>query len=121
MMVLAMLAAMASQSSVEPHPAPACRAARLRLSLDGRDGDFNGMSHSGTALVIRNRGADCTLPALPTIEWRDKRGRLLAAARKVPIGMHPGPVMLPVRLAAGHLATADLRWVSGPVFPQNRA
>ncbi|CAN5256388.1 hypothetical protein BH09PSE3_BH09PSE3_12090 [soil metagenome] len=29
--------------------------------------------------------------------------------------------MMPVRLAAGHRATADLRWVSGPVYPHSRS
>jgi hypothetical protein len=99
----------------------ACRPSQLRLSLSRRDGDFNGMSHSGTELSIRNLGPDCTLPALPTIGFRDARGRTLQALRRVPVGMHPGPVMVPVRLAAGHRATANLRWVSGPVYPHSRS
>jgi hypothetical protein len=99
----------------------ACRPAQLRLSLSGRDGDFNGMSHSGTAVSIRNLGPDCTLPALPTIAFRDARGRSLPATRRAPVGMHPGPVMVPVRLAAGHRASIDLRWISGPVYPRSRS
>ncbi len=99
----------------------ACRASQLRLSLSGRDGDFNGMSHSGTELSIRNLGPDCTLPALPTIGFRDARGRTLQALRRAPVGLHPGPVMMPVRLATGHRARADLRWVSGPVYPHSRS
>lgn len=99
----------------------ACRPSQLRLSLSGRDGDFNGMSHSGTELSIRNAGPDCTLPALPTIGFRDARRRTLPALRRAPVGMHPGPVMMPFRLAAGHRAQADLRWVSGPVYPHSRS
>ena len=34
--------------------------------------------------------------------------------------MHPGPVMVPLALGRGHRATTDLRWVSGPVYPNNR-
>ncbi|WP_242148796.1 DUF4232 domain-containing protein [Sphingomonas sp. BAUL-RG-20F-R05-02] len=100
---------------------PPCRLSYLRVSVGGRDGDFNGMSHSGTALMIRNLGADCMLPALPVISLRDAHGRALPAMRRAPVGMHPGPVMLPVRLAAGHQAETDLRWVAGPVFAHNRA
>jgi hypothetical protein len=98
-----------------------CRPSQLRLSLSSRDGDFNGMSHSGTELSIRNLGPDCTLPPLPTIGFRDARGRRLPALRRAPVGMHPGPVMVPIRLATGHRAATDLRWVSGPVYPHIRS
>jgi len=104
-----------------PLPAPACRTAQLRLSLDGRNGDFNGMSHAGIELSIRNMGPDCMLPALPKIELRDARGRLLRAERAAPFGMHPGPVMVPLRLRAGHRAAAALRWVSGAVYSHSRS
>jgi hypothetical protein len=115
----ALLAAQSMASG--PVPLPPCRPAQLRVSLDGRDGDFNGMSHSGTELSIRNTGRDCMLAALPTIQLRDARGRLLPAVRHAPVGMNPGPVMVPVRLAGGHRAVTELRWVSGPVFPRNRS
>jgi len=111
----------AAQALAGAPAAPACRPAQLRLSLDGKDGAFNGMSHAGTELSIRNTGRDCTLPALPTIEFRDSRGRVLPATRSAPVGMHPGPVMLPLRLGGGHRATTDLRWVAGPVFSHNRS
>jgi hypothetical protein len=99
--------------------APACRAAQLRLSVDNRNGDFNGMSHSGTELSIRNLGPDCMMPALPTVQLRDGRGRMLNATRQIPLGLHPAPVMLPVRIAGGHRAAIDLRWVSNPVYTSN--
>ena len=110
----------AAQALSAPAAVPPCRPSHLRLSVDGRDGDFNGMSHSGTALMIRNLGPDCMLPALPVVSLRDTHGRALPAARRAPVGMHPGPVMLPVRLGAGHQAETDLRWVAGPVFAHNR-
>lgn len=99
----------------------ACRPSQLRLSLSGRDGDFNGMSHSGVELIARNIGRDCSLPALPRVIFRDARGEDLAALRRAPAGMHPGPVLVPVNLAAGHSASTELRWVSSPVFARNRS
>jgi hypothetical protein len=100
---------------------PPCRPAQLRLTADNPDGEFDGMSHSGVALSIRNVGRACTLPALPLVSMLDARGRVLAAVRQPPPGMHPGPVMVPVRLAAGPRAAIDLRWVSGPVFDRSRS
>lgn len=61
------------------------------------------------------------LPALPIVQLRDDRGRTLPTARGRSLGMQPGPVMVPVRLAAGHRVFTDLRWVSGPVFAHNRS
>jgi len=118
--VILLLAVPAATIAPPQAPPPACHAAQLRLSADGRDGDFNGMSHSGTELSIRNVGADCTLAKLPAVALLDTRGRILPAVRQSPVGMHPGPVMIPVRLAAGQHATMDLRWTSGPVYPANR-
>ena len=102
-------------------PLPPCRVHQLRVSLDGRGGDFNGMSHSGTELSIRNIGPDCIVSALPTVQFRDARNRIVRAVRQVPRGMHPGPAMMPVRIAAGHRAAAEIRWIAGPVFPRSRS
>lgn len=107
-------------SAPSPLPPP-CRASQLQLSLDGRDGDFNGMSHSGTELSVRNMGQDCLLAALPQVQLRDARDRIAPVARQVPRGMHPGPVMVPIRLAAGHRAVAEIRWIAGPVFHRSRS
>ncbi len=115
MPILAMLIAAPSPSL--PH----CRSDRLRLTLDGRNGEFNGMSHSGTELSIRNIGPDCILDALPNVQLLDGRNRPLPAVRQSPRGMHPGPVILPIRLAAGHRAVTAIRWVAGPVFDQNQS
>lgn len=103
-----------------PPSPPACHAGQLRLSASRDDGAFDGMSHSGVELVIRNRGADCVLAALPRVELRDAGGRTAPAMRRAPPGLHPGPQATPVRLAAGGRAAIDLRWVSGPVYPANR-
>lgn len=116
-MIAPMLLAAAASVS-----APPCTAAQIRVSTDGRDGDFDGMSHGGTLLVLRNVGARaCSVPGLPTVHFLDPRGRALPASRKAPIGMRPGPVVLPVTIAPGGRATTGLRWVSGPVFDHSRS
>lgn len=119
MLVPAMLLAVGSPPA-PPAPLPVCRQSQLRLSLDGRDGEFTGMSHAGTRLSIRNLGPDCLLPTLPTIELRDARARLLPAARRAPVGMHRRSVTVPVRLASGHRVATDVRWIAGPVFAHSR-
>jgi hypothetical protein len=99
-----------------PTPPP-CTAEMLELTLDGRDGDFNGMSHAGTWLVVRNTGRTaCVMPGLPTVVFRDAQGHELPARRNVPPGMRPGPFVKPVRLEPGASARTSLRWVSGNVF-----
>lgn len=95
---------------------PACGAANLHLSVDGRDGDFNGMSHGGTALSIRNRGPDCTLPAAPQLRFYD------AAGRRLPVRFNQAASSrrAPVSIAGGHRAEIEIRWVAGPVYPHSR-
>jgi hypothetical protein len=100
---------------------PPCRPAQLRLSADNPDGRFDGMSHSGAELSIRNLGRDCSLPALPPVMMLDARGRVLAAVREPSPDRPRGRATRPVRLAAGHRAAIDLRWVSGAVFERNRS
>lgn len=102
-------------------PAPDCRARQLRLTVLPDKGDFNGMSHSGVALALRNVGSDCMLQALPRVAFLDARGRPLPALRRAPPGMHPGRVMVPLRIAGGHRAEIELRWVSGDVFAPGRS
>lgn len=90
---------------------------KLALSLDGGDGRFNGMSHSGTMLILRNAGkAPCTIPARPLPRFTDNERRPLNIVMQTPVGMHPGPVLLPVVVLPGTSVTSDLRWVSGNVY-----
>lgn len=98
-----------------PAAPAACLASQLDFSLDGGDGRFNGMSHSGAMLVLRNAGkAACTIPAraLPR----------LADANRQPLDIRaqdtedPPGQPAPVTLAPGASATSDMRWVSGDVF-----
>ena len=80
---------------------PACTANQLSLSFDGEGGAFNGMSQSGTLLVLRNVGPTaCSVAGLPKLTFKNAAGKPLAITRKVPIGMHPGPVILPIGVAS---------------------
>lgn len=115
-----LLALLMAAAPLAGHALPACRPAQLRLTTDSRDGEFTAMSHNGVELSLRNRGRDCLLPALPLVEMRDTRGRVLQTRRRPPVGMHPGPMMRPVPLAAGHRAALTLRWVSGAVYDHSR-
>jgi hypothetical protein len=111
--MLMLLAAMAS--------IPACAGRDLAVSTDARDGDFNGMSHGGTLLIVRNQGRRaCTVPGLPMVTLSDARGQALPAVRRAPAGMHPGPVVRPVTLRPGQRLGTGLRWVSGPVYDRSR-
>jgi hypothetical protein len=103
------------------HPAvTSCSGARIAAHAGSDAGAFDGMSHSGTLLTLRNRGpSPCILPGLPRLAFLDAAHRRLPIARRPPFGMHPGPVVLPVRLAAGVVATTKLRWVDGPVYTRN--
>ncbi len=95
----------------------------LSLSTDDENGSFNGMSHSGTLVVLRNLSSRaCRISAIPQIEFFDKSGPLKAKGQMPGFtrpGLGHGPVVLPVIVAAGAELTSSLRWVSGPVYDQN--
>lgn len=100
---------------------PPCSAQMVSVTTDAADGDFNGMSHGGTYLVLTNTsGQACTVQGLPTVSMKDAKGVLLPVARQAPVGMHPGPVVVPLRLEAGASARASLRWVAGEVYDRSR-
>lgn len=99
---------------------PLCAAQNLTLSINARDGDFNGMSHSGTYLIVHNNGRRaCRVPGMPAVTFYDDKARTIPTLRQTPLGMHPGPVVPPVTIQAGGNVATALRWVSGPVFDQN--
>ena len=110
--------ARATIPAAEAARVPMCKPSQLSLGTDAENGNFNGMSHSGTLLVLRNLGsAACRVPAIPEISFFDAK-HPLAARAELPGGapMHPGPAVAPVIVAAGAELTASLRWVSGPVY-----
>lgn len=93
-----------------------CRAAQLALSLDSRDGWFDGMSHSGTMLVLRNTGKTaCTLPARPSPTLQDAARRPLPIVARAADGTPP-----PVELAPAASVESGMRWVSGDVYDHGR-
>jgi hypothetical protein len=110
----------AGSGPAAPPSAPLCSAMQLKLSTDAKDGDFNGMSHSGTLVVLRNTGRACSLQPFPEVTLYGGNHPLNVTF--APPGaqfMHPGPVVLPVAIAAGGQVSSGLRWVSGQVFDQS--
>lgn len=100
-----------------------CAATDLSLATDAENGNFNGMSHSGTLVVLRNLSPTaCRVPATPQLTFADKSGPLQAKAQMPGFlrpGMGHGPVVLPVIVPAGAEVTSTLRWVSGEVYDKN--
>jgi hypothetical protein len=96
---------------------PPCDAAQLSFGVDRENGQFDGMSHSGALLVLRNLGpGTCAVPARPELRFLDAQRRPLAVAPREPAGMHPGPVILPVAVPVGAELTSEARWVSGDAY-----
>ncbi|WP_150652846.1 DUF4232 domain-containing protein [Pseudomonas fluorescens] len=100
------------------HKGSVCQVSQLDAHFDDRDGVFDGMSQRGTLLVLRNNGPHtCQLGALPTLRFEGPDGQRLPVERRLPRGMHPGPVLLPVAVAPGVEVAMLLHWVSGDVYP----
>jgi Protein of unknown function (DUF4232) len=91
-----------------------CSASQLSLGLDQEGGYFDGMSHSGTLLVLRNLGPqDCSVSARPNLAFEDTQHHPLHLSLQPAADMHPGsPVVIPV----GAEVTGQMRWVSGDVY-----
>ena len=101
---------------------PACSAAQLSFAIDNENGYFDGMSHSGTLLVVRNLGPSvCTVPARPILTLEDATHHPLPISFESPRGMHPGPVILPVVIPVGAEVTSEMRWVSSDAFGANNS
>ncbi len=96
-----------------PIAAATCRASQLDFTVDSGDGGFNGMSHSGTMLTVRNTGAvACTLPARPKPMLTDSGKRPLNIVAQAFIEPAPSTI----RLAPGGAVESEMRWVSGNVY-----
>jgi hypothetical protein len=96
---------------------PSCRAEQLTLALDAGNGRFDGMSHSGTSLLLRNAGPHaCTVPAHPSLQFGDADGHatdiVVQAATTTQAKRQPASVII----APGDRVGSDLRWVSGNVY-----
>jgi hypothetical protein len=95
------------------------------VSLDDGGGAFNGMSHSGARLIVRNTGDEtCLLRMRVGIRFKDAKGNMLVIgtndARLSQRGMMSGALSPSLRLPAGKNASATLRWVSGNVYDHGR-
>lgn len=104
---------------------PSCKEGQLSIALDDEGGNFNGMSHSGTLLVLRNLGPDvCSVAARPEVHFEDSAQQPLpitvGASETTKRAMHPGPVLLPVAVPVGAELTSELRWVSGQVYDDGK-
>jgi membrane-bound inhibitor of C-type lysozyme len=94
----------------------ACAPSQLALTLDSAGGRFNGMSHSGTMLVLRNTGAAaCTIPARLPPSFAGSDGHTLNILAQTPTGPDAASHS-PITLAPGAVVTSDMRWVSGDVY-----
>lgn len=105
-----------SPASKKQAAAPPCETSQVSLSLDGGDGRFNGMSHSGTSLLLSNSGTvDCVVPARPQLRFSDPDGKVLDTTAGAPTAPQT-PDLSSLTLAPGTTLTSDLRWISGDVF-----
>jgi hypothetical protein len=99
---------------------PACDPDQLSFAVDRENGQFDGMSHSGTLLVLRNLGSQaCSVPARPEISFLDNGHNALPVSLGQTPGMHPGPVILPVVVPPGAELTSEARWVSSDAYGAN--
>lgn len=108
---------------------PLCKLNQLTLSTDGEDGNFNGMQHGGTLLVLRNISETaCQVDAIPKITFSNAKHALNPKAEMedtAPMrpsshpGLHPGPMVPPVTVPGGAEVTSTLGWTSGPAFVHN--
>ncbi|MFW7226916.1 MULTISPECIES: protease inhibitor I42 family protein [unclassified Serratia (in: enterobacteria)] len=90
-----------------------CHSDNIQAHLDDKEGEFTGMSQSGTLLVLRNTGhITCTLEPLPALRFKDAKQQPLTVERRISLGMHPRPVLLP----PGQQVASRLRWVASDSF-----
>ncbi len=97
-------------------PTP-CVPAQLAFTLDAGNGRFDGMSHSGTALTLRNTGKQpCNIPARPMASFMGANRQPSAHVIPTPPAAGTGAAP-PLTLAPGASVSSDMRWVSGDVYP----
>lgn len=94
-----------------------CESSDITMHTDDRSGLYDGMSQSGTTLVLHNTGPGaCMLPPRPVLTFSDAAHHPMTVERRTVRGMHPGPVLPPVIVPADRELLILLRWVSGDVF-----
>ncbi|WP_419804868.1 DUF4232 domain-containing protein [Terriglobus sp.] len=111
----------AQTSGKDAMNATPCTARDVTLKPGAGNGNFNGMGHSGTYVILTNSSRyACSVPGLPQLTFLDANGPVkteadLPGARF----MHPGPQVLPIVLQPKQSITTGARWVDGPVFQDN--
>lgn len=124
--MLIVLAAVALAAGIATPPSP-CDRGTIALSLDDGGGEFNGMSHAGTRLIVRNTGmVACRFPMRPGIVFKDAKQAglpvIVGERRKALPGViqisEPGALgsALIVTLSPGQSVSTTLRWISGDVY-----
>ena len=89
-----------------------CTPAQLSLGTDDEHGNFDGMSHSGTLLVLRNVGPSaCRMAAVPAVTLYNKTTLLNVKFSPTTSGAHDFVIV-----AGGAELTSGLRWVSNDVY-----
>ncbi len=95
----------------------ACLAAQLSVGLDDMGGWFNGMSHSGTLLVLRNLGPQaCSVPAQPVLEFQDGQRQPIRLRMRHEDDGSARAGNETVAIPAEAEVTSRLRWVSGDAY-----
>ena len=128
--MLIFLAAMALATGIAPPPPP-CSGGSIAASLDEEGGAFNGMSHSGTRLVVRNTGAvACRFPVRVALVFKDSKGAGLPIVAGEMRPVQPGVIQiqepgalssnLTMTLSPGQTVSSTLRWISGDVYGQGQ-
>ena len=115
MVVAFCLVALRGFGQGKPSTVALCTPDQLSLGTDDEHGNFDGMSHSGTLLVLRNLGSDaCRMPYTPQIALYGKSGVLKVKFTLTAVaGTFKAQSVI---VAAGAELTSSLRWVSGDVY-----
>lgn len=95
-------------------PYPSCKSGQISMTFDDENGAFNGMSQSGTLLVLRNSGGQpCVLQTMPHLHFENAQARPLKAERKALPPPQPAAWLTVMPQAE---VTARLHWVAGDVY-----
>ncbi|MFZ4169304.1 DUF4232 domain-containing protein [Enterobacter ludwigii] len=94
-----------------------CEASDMAVHTDDQGGLYDGMSQSGTTLVLHNTSPGaCMLPPRPVLTFSDAAHHPMPVERRTVRGMNPGPVLPPVIVPADGKLQILLRWVSSDAF-----
>jgi len=118
------LTATTSNANAQPmaRDLPACTAAQLTLA--SKPAEFEGMMHAEMSVRATNTSASaCRLGPRGDLSFLDSEHAPLRIelAQQFIRGMHPGPVVLPVRMDPGTVAALRLRFAVGNGGPNEAA